>query len=72
VPVCVLLDRQVPCKPGVRAVAPEHHFLGTRGGQSIPRHANTLANTAVISGEVKRHLLFGPKAGRSTPRSQWQ
>src|SRR6185437_3030324 len=53
-PVLVLLDREVPHVPGVRAVVPQHRFLGGRGEHSIPRHANTLATTTDISGEVKR------------------
>jgi hypothetical protein len=56
-PVRVLLDGQVPGVPGVSAVVPQHGLLRGRGEQSIPRHANTLATTADISGEVKRRFL---------------
>ena len=39
-----------------------------RGEQPVTRHANTLANTTDISGEVTRRFLPGLKAGVSTPR----
>ena len=48
-PVGVLLDGQVPHVPGVPAVVPQHRFLGGRGEQPVPGHANTLASTADIS-----------------------
>src|SRR5216683_3192099 len=69
-PVRVLLDGEVPCEPGVAAVVPQRCLLGGRGEQTVPGHANTLANTTGISGEVKRRFLPGPKAGVSTPRSR--
>ena len=68
-PVAVLLDGQVPHVPSVRAVAPQHRFLGGRGEQPVPGHTNTLANTTGLSGEVKRRFLPGLKAGVSMPRS---
>ena len=68
-PVRVLLDRQVPHEPGMRAVAAQHSFLGRRGQQAIPRHTNTLATTTDIPEEVKRSFLPGLKARVSTPRS---
>ena len=68
-PVRVLLDGEVPDVPGVAAVVPQHRFLGGRGEQPVPGHANTLANATDISGEVKRRFLPGLKAGVSTPRS---
>jgi len=46
----------------------QHRFLGGRGEQPVPGHANILSNTADISGEVKRRFLPGLKAGVSTPR----
>ena len=61
---------QVPYVPGVAAVVPQHRFLGGGGVQPVPGHANTLANTADISGEVTRRFLPGLKAGVSTPRSR--
>ena len=66
-PVGVLLDGQVPDVPGVAAVVPQHRFLGGGGEQPVPGHANTLASTADISGEVTRRFLPGLKAGVSTP-----
>jgi len=69
-PVPVLLDREVPHEPGLGAMVPQHHLLGGRGDQAVPVHANTLANTTDISGEVKRRSLPGPKAGACTPRSR--
>ena len=62
-------DGQVPDEPGVRAVVPQHRLLGGRGEQTVPGHANTLASTADISGEVTRRFLHGLKAGVSTLRS---
>ena len=69
-PVAVLLDGEVPDVPGVAAVVPQHRFLGGGGVQPVPGHANTLAKTADISGEVMRRFLSGLKAGVSTPRSR--
>ena len=68
-PVPVLLDGQVPHVPGLAAVVPQHRFLGGGGEQPVPRHANTLSNTADNSGEVKRRFLPRLKAGASTPQS---
>jgi hypothetical protein len=61
--VGVLLDGEVPEAPGVAAVVPQHGLLGGRGEQPVPGHANTLANTTDISGEVTRRFLPGLKAG---------
>jgi len=66
----VLLDGQVPHVPGVAAVVPQHRFLGGRGEQPVPGHANILSNHTDISGEVKRRFLPGLKAEVSTPRSR--
>jgi hypothetical protein len=52
----------------VAAVVPQHRFLGGGGVQPVPGHANTLSDTADISGEVARCFLPGLKAGVSTPR----
>jgi hypothetical protein len=41
----------------VRAVVPQHRFLGGRRDQAVPGHTNTIANTADFSGEVKRRVL---------------
>ena len=68
VPVGVLLDGEVPDIPGVAAVVPQHGLLGGRGEQPVPGHANTLAITTDISGEVTRRFLPGLKTGVSTPR----
>jgi len=68
VPVGVLFDGQVPDVPGVAAVVAQHRFLGGCGEQPVPGHANTLSDTADISGEVKRRFLPGLKAGVSMPR----
>jgi hypothetical protein len=53
----------------VAAVVPQDCLLSGRGEQTVPGHANTLANTTDISGEVKRRFLPGLQAGISTPRS---
>jgi len=66
--VGVLFDGEVPYVPGVAAVVSQHRFLGGRGEQPVPGHTNTLANTTDVSGEVKRRVLPGLKAGVSTPR----
>ena len=68
-PVRVLLDREVPHVPGMRAVVPQHRLLGGRGKQAIPGHTNTLAISTDILGEVTRRFLSGLKAWVSTPRS---
>jgi hypothetical protein len=67
-PVLVLLDRQVPHVPGVRAVNPQHRLLGSRGEQSVAGHTNTLAMITDISEEVKRRFLPRLKARFCTPR----
>ena len=67
-PPGLLLDRQVPHVPGMRAMVPQHRLLGGRREQPVPGHANTLANTTDIPGEVKRRSLPSLKAGVSTPR----
>jgi hypothetical protein len=56
-PMRLLLNRQVPHIPGVRAVTPQHCLLGGRREQPVTGHANILANATVISGEVKRRFL---------------
>jgi hypothetical protein len=67
-PVRVLLDGEVPNVPGVRAVAAQHCLLGGRREQPVPGHANTLATTTDIFGEVRRRSLPGPEAGVWSPR----
>jgi hypothetical protein len=69
-PVRVLLDGHVPYVAGVRAVLPQQRLLGGRGEQTVPRHANTLAISTVISGEVKRRLLPKRECTVSAPRSR--
>jgi hypothetical protein len=41
----------------VRAVVPQHRFLGGRRDKAVPGHANTIANAVNFSGEVKRRVL---------------
>jgi len=67
-PVRMLLDSEVPHIPGMRAVVQQHRLLSGHRSQPVSRHANTLASTADISGEVKRRCLPRLKAGDSTPR----
>ncbi len=38
------------------AVVPQHRLLGGGREQPVPGHANTLSDTADISGEVKRRF----------------
>jgi hypothetical protein len=66
----MLLDRNVPHVPGVRAVAPQHRLLGGRREQSIPGHTNTLASTTDIPEKMKRRFLSRLKAGAYTLRSR--
>ena len=56
-PVRMLLDGQVPHEPGMRAVIPQRRLLGGCREHPVPRHANTIAIPADISGEVRRRLL---------------
>jgi hypothetical protein len=69
-PVRVLLDRKIPHVTGVRAVVPQHRFLGGRREQPVSGHTNTLANSTDIFEEVKRSCLPGLKAQGSTPRAR--
>jgi len=46
----------------IRGVVPQHRLLGRRGEQAIPGHANTLAKTTDIPGEVKRRFPPRPEA----------
>jgi hypothetical protein len=64
----MLLDSQVAHVSGVAAMIQQHGLLGRRRNQPVPGHANTLANAADISGEVKRRFLPGLKVPVSTPR----
>jgi hypothetical protein len=68
-PVSMLLDREVPHVPGVRAMTLQHCLLGGRGKQPVPRHANTIATATDIPGEVRRRFLPGLKARISASRS---
>ena len=61
-----VLDGEVPDVPGVAAVVPQHRFLGGGGEKPVPGHANTVSDTADISGEVTRRFLPGLKTGVST------
>jgi len=69
-PVGVLLDGKVPDVSSVTAMTFQHDLLVGRGEQPVPRHTNTLANTADIYGEVKRRFVPGLKSGVSAPRSR--
>jgi len=69
-PVRMLLDGQIPDISGMGAVFPQHLFLGVRGEQPVAGHANILATTTDISGEVKRRSFLGLKARMSAPQSQ--
>ena len=55
--------------PAGLAMVPQHCLLGGRRDQTVPGHANTLANATDIPEEVKRRFLPGLKSGVSTPRS---
>ena len=53
----------------MRAVAAQHGFLGGRGEQPVPGHANTLATITDILLELKRHFLPDLKAGVYTAKA---
>jgi hypothetical protein len=67
-PPGLLLDRQVPHVPGVRAVLPQYCLLDRGRRQPVTGHTKTLASIADILEEVERRFLAGLKAGGSTPR----
>jgi hypothetical protein len=69
VPVGMLFDRQVPHVPSVGAMVPQHRFLGRCGEQTVSGHANTLATTTDISGEVMRRSRPSVSTGGSAPKS---
>jgi hypothetical protein len=62
----VLFDGEVPHVPGVRAVVPQHRFLGAGGDEPVPGHANTLSDTADIFRGGDAAFLPGLKTGVST------
>jgi hypothetical protein len=65
----LLLDREVPHEPGMRAGAFQHCFLDRSRFQAVPGHSNTISGSNDIPEEVKRRVLHGPKAVVSTPPS---
>ena len=69
-PPGLLLHREVPDEPGVRAVVSQHCFLSGRRCQAVAGHSNTLSGTTDILEEVKWRVLRDLNAGVSTPRSR--
>ena len=67
-PPGLLLYRKVPNKPRLCAMISQHPLLKGRWDEAIPGHANTIANTADISREVKWRSFPGLKARVSTLR----
>jgi hypothetical protein len=65
----LLLDREVPHKPGMRAVVSQHCFLSGSRFQAVTGHSNTISGDTDIPEEVKRRVLPGRKAVVSTPPS---
>ena len=63
VPQGLLLHREIPHIPRMRAVIPQQRFLACRGPQPVPGHTNTLATSTDNSKEVKRRFLPVTKAG---------
>jgi hypothetical protein len=53
-PMRLLLDREVPYKPGVCAMVSQDRSLGSRRCQAITRHSNMISSGSDISEEVKR------------------
>jgi len=68
-PGALLLDREVPHVPSMRAVIPQHRFLGGRGKKTIPGHANTLSIDTDISREVTRRFPGLRRGSVYMPRS---
>jgi hypothetical protein len=56
-PVRVLLDGKVPCKPGMCTMVPQHGVLSGSGNQPVSRQANIVSTNADIYGEVERRVL---------------
>jgi hypothetical protein len=67
-PVRMLLHREIPHIPGMRAVISQQRFLSRRGKQAVPGHTNTLATSADNSREVKRRFFPAAKTGVDTSR----
>ena len=63
VPVQVLLHREIPHIPGMRAVILQQSLLFKRRNQAIFGHTNTLTTSTDNSKEVKRRLLTAAKPG---------
>jgi hypothetical protein len=61
----VLLNGEIPHKPGVPAVLQQHLLLGGRGRKPEP-HPNTITTTTEKEGRERRSLP-GLKTGVSTP-----
>ena len=68
VPIGVLLNREIPHVPGMRAMRPQSSFLYGRREQSKSRHANTLANGTDIFRGGEAALLCGLTASVPAPR----
>jgi hypothetical protein len=65
-PPRLLLDREVPHKPGVGAVLPHHNRLLRRGCQQVAGHKAILLST--ISERGERRFLPGINVGISAPQ----
>jgi hypothetical protein len=68
-PPRLLLDRQIPNEPGVRAVLAKCQLLRGRRQQAISGHESNLTATTDILREVKRRYEPALSAGFSTPRN---
>jgi hypothetical protein len=68
-PVPLLLDRQIPHKPGMATVFGQHCRLLRAGKQPKPAHSNNLGKTTDnLSKGGRRRFLPRPKPGVSTPQ----
>jgi hypothetical protein len=67
-PPRVLLTREIPNEPRMRAVLPQHCFLGGRRKHSITAHTKTLKTATDIPEEVKAAMHVCSPEGRVTPR----
>ncbi len=65
----LLFTGEVPDKPGMGAMLPQHRFLGNRWKQAVTRHTKTLSSTTDIPEEVKRRVIPFLKTGVTTPRT---
>src|SRR3984957_18319492 len=70
--VSVLLDRQVPCVPGVRAVPQQDGFLLAGRLEAVPGHANIIPDIGSLRGSTMARSLPSFDGHRLLPRPEGQ